>query len=184
MPKTLCEYSWKRCVSNVLNSLSLWGLEGPTSQHLFLWKTFKNNEIIFSLMAKSFRHTIMCLQYLPPDVSHFAFNADLLSHIYTWTRQQMRQDEHQRAYRCGRVTEARQTAFGSLLNRPRQNKHSISSRYFKENRFTNRFDVDIILNSEIGEMPPNAALFDASTLEEPSFHSAQMRHSCGSHCLV
>ncbi len=32
---TLCQCSWKRGVNNGLNSLSLWGFEGPTSQHLF-----------------------------------------------------------------------------------------------------------------------------------------------------
>ncbi len=36
---------------------------------------FKTNEITFSLIAESDFHTVMCLQYLPPDVSHFVFNA-------------------------------------------------------------------------------------------------------------
>ncbi len=38
----------------------------------------------------------------------------------------MRQDEDRRAYRCGCVTEARQTVFGCLSNGPRQNKHDLS----------------------------------------------------------
>ncbi len=44
------------------------------SKWLTFRKMFETDEIIFSLTAKSFLHTIMCLQYLPPDVSHFAFN--------------------------------------------------------------------------------------------------------------
>ncbi len=36
-PKTLCKCSWKRGVSNGLNTLSLWELQGPTSQHLFIF---------------------------------------------------------------------------------------------------------------------------------------------------
>ncbi len=40
-------------------------------------KTFKTDEITFSRSAKSYLHTITCLQYLPPDVSHFAFDANM-----------------------------------------------------------------------------------------------------------
>ncbi len=35
MPKTLCEYSWKRGVNNGPDNLILWGLQGPTSPLFF-----------------------------------------------------------------------------------------------------------------------------------------------------
>ncbi len=38
---------------------------------------FKNNEITFSLMVKSYLHTITCLQHLPTDVSHFSIDVKL-----------------------------------------------------------------------------------------------------------
>ncbi len=50
-------------------------------------------------------------------------NIHALSYIHTWTRQRTRQNEHWRAYRCGHVTGARQTAFRHLPNRLRQNEH-------------------------------------------------------------
>ncbi len=42
-----------------------------------------------------------------------------LSRVHTWTRL----DEHWWAYRCGRIMEERQTAFGHLPNRLRPNEH-------------------------------------------------------------
>ncbi len=47
-------------------------------------KTFRSNEVTFSLMAKFYLHTIMCLQYLPPNVSHVAFNAVWVVGIKEW----------------------------------------------------------------------------------------------------
>ncbi len=47
-------------------------------KQLTFCKPFKNQRNYIHLMAKSYLHTIMCLQYLPPDVSYFAFNAGLL----------------------------------------------------------------------------------------------------------
>ncbi len=41
MPKTLCECSWKMGLSNGRNNLSLWGLQGPTSQHLSFFTIYK-----------------------------------------------------------------------------------------------------------------------------------------------
>ncbi len=70
--------------TSYLNLLSIWihfnfyckEIPRQNNNKFTFRKMFKNNEITFSPMAKSYLNSTTCLQHLPPDVSHYAFNAE------------------------------------------------------------------------------------------------------------